>query len=119
MSENGHFSGENHSNEDVVYLARIAGEEGVIKDRVFRDCRVVGPAVLLIDGEFEIYSNQFENTPEEFLWELSDERTRVAGAILVQNSSFEGCTFTNVGFAGHTPFIRQMRESLVPESAAT
>lgn len=95
-----------------VYLADIARENGILDGFRFENCHVMGPAVIVVQGEFDLVNNTIEGDPDAFLWEIPEEREWVTGAIVVKDTSFEGCTFTNVGFAGFTDFIEQVKHGV-------
>jgi len=101
-------NGREYLGEDVR-LTELAGDEGVIEGDRFKDCHVYGPAVLVVQGEFSLLDSEIEGDSDAFLWEISPDRERVIGAILVKNTSFERCTFRNVGFAGPPEFIERIR----------
>ena len=103
--------GDNVYRDAVIRITELAGEQGVLDGFVFEGCDLKGPAVVVPQG------SNFANTslvgdPNALLWEISPDRPQVIGAILVQNCTFEGCTFMNVGFAGPPDFVRQLRQSL-------
>lgn len=103
--------GDNVYRDAVIRITELAGEQGVLEGFVFEGCDLKGPAVLVPQG------SNFANTsligdPNALLWEIPPDRPQVIGAILVQNCTFEGCTFINVGIAGPPDFIRQVRQSL-------
>lgn len=103
---NKNYYGEN------IRLTELVGDDGVLEGFRFTDCQIKGPAVLVVQGEFNLVDNTIEGDPEAFLWELSPDREWVLGAILVKDSTFEGCTFTNIGLAGRTDFIERVREGV-------
>jgi hypothetical protein len=107
LSRNG---GDYH--DEVVHLAERAGDDGVIEGAHFTNCEVKGPAVIVVQGEFSLVSNEIEGDPDAFLWEIPESRTRVIGAILVKDCTFENCTFKNVGLAGRSDFIERMRQDV-------
>jgi hypothetical protein len=96
--------------EDVT-LSRLAGVEATIDGFRFQDCVILGPAVLVMQ-DVQLVDCDFGGEPSELLWEISDERQRVMGAILVSDSVFEKCRFINVGFAGPTAFVEAFTEEL-------
>jgi hypothetical protein len=102
-----------------VYLADLARENGILDGFRFEECHVMGPAVIVVQGEFDLVNNKIEGDPDAFLWELPEERDRVTGAILVKDTTFEGCTFTNVGLAGYRDLIEQVRRGLEAQHAVT
>ncbi len=105
-------SGRERREGKVIRLVDEAGDSGVIEDILFKDCQVKGPAVMVIQGEFNLVNNTIEGDPDAFLWEIEPDRERVTGAILVKDTTFEGCTFINVGVAGYPNFIEQVRQGI-------
>lgn len=105
--------------EKVVNLVELAGDDGVLEGYRFENCRVKGPVVLVVNGEFNLVGNTIEGDPEAFLWEISPDRSHVLGAILVKDSTFEGCTFINVGLAGYPEFIEQIRQGVESQHAVS
>ena len=95
--------------EEEVRLVDLAAEDAVIDGLHFEDCHVLGPVVMIVEGELDLVNNTIEGDPDAFLWEIDPQRERVTGAVLVKNTTFEGCTFTNVGLAGYHDFIEQIR----------
>jgi hypothetical protein len=96
----------------VIRLVDEAGDAGVIEGFHFKNCRVKGPAVLLMQDKSGLIDNEFDGDPESILWEIPPDRERVVGAILVKNSTFEDCAFVNVGLAGPSEFVLRMRHDL-------
>jgi hypothetical protein len=93
-------------------LARACMAEGktTISDRTFRNCVIVGPAVVLV-----LDNVQFNNT--NFGQPGSDVRaivlrpaspTQVVGAIPVTHCTFDGCRFLGLGFTGPDLFLDQL-----------
>lgn len=95
-----------------IYLADLARDNGVLEGFHFEGCHVMGPAVIVVQGEFDLVNNTIEGDPDAFLWELQPDRERVTGAILVKDTTFERCKFTNVGLAGYSDFIEQVRQGV-------
>ena len=103
--------GDNVYRNAVIRIAELAGEQGVLEDFVFEGCDIKGPAVLVPQGS-TFASTNLLGDPEALLWDIPPNRPKVAGAILVRNCTFEGCTFINVGLAGPPEFIEQVKQSL-------
>jgi hypothetical protein len=104
-------NGKVHRNEEI-WLPELAGRGGIVDGHRFEDCHVMGPAVIVVQGDFSLVENEIEGEPDAFLWDISPGRERVFGAILVKDCTFEGCDFTNVGIAGPPEVIVRIRESL-------
>lgn len=111
-------NGKEHFGDDIR-LADLAGDDGVIEGFRFKNCHVKGPAVLVVQGEFNLVDNTIEGDPDAFLWEIQPDRERVIGAILVKDTTFEGCTFTRVGLAGYSDFIEHIKRGVASQSAVS
>jgi hypothetical protein len=110
-------SGREHRVGEVIDLVKLAGEDGVIESHHFENCQVKGPAVLVMQGDFSLVENEFEGDPDAYLWEIPEHRTRVIGAILVKDTTFERCTFAKVGLAGRPDFIERVRHDVEAHAA--
>jgi hypothetical protein len=94
---------------EVIRLALLAGDDGVIRDCEFVDCTIKGPAVLYVGEGARFDTNSFDGG-EGVLWELDPvKQPRIVGAILIERSTFIGCAFTNVGIAGAKETIDKFR----------
>src|SRR4051794_33305070 len=98
----------NRYEREVVRIALVAGDDGVIRDTVFVGCDVKGPAVLIARGGI-LEHNTFRGTAEGLFWEIPPDRAVVIGAILCERCTFSGCTFENVGFAGTAADLDPLR----------
>jgi hypothetical protein len=110
-------SGSEHREGKAINLAELAGDNGVIEGFHFEDCHVKGPAVLVMQGDFSLVSNEIEGDPDAYLWEIPEHRTHVIGAILVKDTTFERCYFTKVGLAGRSDFIERLRHDVEVHAA--
>jgi len=108
----GSFLSDDAHDGEVIRIAELAGDEGIIEGLEFTDCVIKGPAVLVLQGRSSLSKNDFEGEIDAILWEIPQRRRNVIGAILVKDSTFEGCTFMKVGVAGSPSFIRKMRKNL-------
>jgi hypothetical protein len=97
--------------DEVVRITELVGDEGILESFEFTNCHIKGPAVLVVQGESRFVNNDLRGDWDAILWEIPPSRSEVIGAILVKDSTFEGCTFTNVGLAGPPEFVKRMRES--------
>ena len=110
--------GKVYRNKDVR-LTDLVGDDAVLEGYQFTNCRLKGPAVLLIEGKLDLVENRVEGDPDAILWEVSPDRERVIGAILVRDSTFEGCTFTNLGLAGYPDFIDRVKRGVEAQHAVS
>lgn len=90
----------------VVRIALFAGDGAVIRDATFESCDVRGPAVLVPTGKTVMEHNRFDGTADALLWEIPPDRSNVIGAIALENCTFTGCHFMNIGIAGPPDVIR-------------
>ena len=94
---------------EVIRIALVAGDAAAVRDKEFADCDVHGPAVLFLGEGTAIESCGWDGDFDAIVWELSANRQRIIGAIHVENSSFVGCRFRNVGIAVPKAAIPQIR----------
>jgi hypothetical protein len=100
----------NRYEREVVRIAQVAQDDGVIRDTDFESCDVRGPAILVPLGGTVIENNRFNaHDFEAVLWEVAPERSRVIGAIGLENCRITGCQLTNVGIAGPADLLAQFR----------
>jgi hypothetical protein len=92
---------------EVVRLALVAGDEGVIREMEFIDCQIKGPAVVLLSG-CRLSHNNIRGDQSALRWDVDPARSRVIGAVLIENCVFTGCTFENVGFTGSVELLDQL-----------
>lgn len=98
-----------YRNAEVV-LTEIAGENGYIRGDRFFDCRLKGPAVVVIKPPLTFSNNDMGPDPDAVLWELDPHRPEVVGAIAMEDCVVEGCTLVNVGIAGPPALLNQFRK---------
>jgi len=97
---------------EVVQIADLADERGMVRGRTFIDCFVLGPAVLaplrhahFVGSRFDIPEGQID----AMLWEVPESTIKV-GIIGLTNVSFTGCEFRHIGIAGTPKTIAQWRQ---------
>lgn len=77
-----------------------------LRDHIFRDCTLVGPAVLLV-----LSNNEFKNSifdPSQF-WVVETGRGYL-GAIGLERTTLERCRFEHVGIASNRETIEAFFE---------
>ena len=100
--------------DKVIRLKDLVDVNGRMEGFTFLKCHIEGPAVI-IGSASEFSENAMNGPPDAVLWEIpQDDEGRVwkLGAILVQNCTFRGCEFRNVGLAGPKSFVEQFRGSM-------
>jgi len=96
---------------EVVQIALLAGNDGVIRDTAFEGCHVKGPAVIAPRNTDFAHNTLDAPDTDALLWEVPPERKRIVGAILVEDCAFRGCTFSMVGITGPKALVDQFRDS--------
>ena len=77
--------------------------DGVIRNKHFRDCEIIGPAILFLMQEVYFTGVVFDvanDSIESIIWPPNPAATRAVGIIGVDHCKFEGGRFTNIGFTG-------------------
>lgn len=93
----------------ALRIANLAESTDVLDGFEFRNCTLIGPAVLLALSDIAVVANTFDGDFDALLWEIPVTRRRIIGAIGLRNCSFIGCTFQRIGFAGSPEFIAAFR----------
>lgn len=93
-----------------VRLASLCDDFGRIAGMRAEGCVIRGPAVIYPDGStFQGCSfDAAGGGPDAVLWEVDPVREVIVGAVHVKDCTFVGCTFVNIGVAGHPDFIAQL-----------
>ncbi|HEY3530397.1 MAG TPA: hypothetical protein VGK78_14720 [Nocardioides sp.] len=110
---------------------RLQGGEYRLTDLCDRQGKIValdaegvtfkGPAVILVTGQSTVANCKWDHGGggiEAVVWEIDPVRTHVVGAIHVVDSSFVGCMFTNVGFAGPAELVNKFFYGTTPDPSA-
>jgi hypothetical protein len=104
-----------HSNRYVKNQIRIPEDIDLvaghaIADTHFEECEILGPAVLVPQGETRI-SDPIFVTPdlEAILWEIPTSRQQILGAYQVIDCTFIRCRFVEIGLAGPPEAIQKIR----------
>ena len=72
-------------------------------------CAIQGPAVIVLSGGRFLRCRYDGPSADALVWEIPESRTAVIGAVSVVDCTFEDCSFTAIGFAGHPALARQHR----------
>ncbi len=93
-----------------LYRARMARKQPMISGVTFRDCRIEGPAVLLvIDGcTFDGVRFGASNGDMRNIVLHPASPTSVTGALPIKDCTFQGGHFFGVGFTGAPTFLQQL-----------
>lgn len=96
-----------------IRICDLATTDDVLKDLAFEHCAIVGPAVLVLLSDVTLEDNTIEGDMDALLWEIPSHRSRVVGAIGVENCRFVQCRFTRVGFAGPPDLMERFRAGAI------
>lgn len=93
-----------------LYRARLQAGQGTISGVTFRNCRIEGPAVMLVVGECDFDGVNFGDSRGDIrnLVLHPASPTGVIGAIPVKDCKFLGAQFYGVGFTGGSQFLDQL-----------
>jgi hypothetical protein len=92
-----------------LHAASHGAALGMTQGRVFRGCRIQGPAIMLVSSGVHFDDCNF-GAPEGGMRNLVLRPTgdRALGTVPLRDCLFEGCEFFNVGFTGSEDVIRQL-----------
>ena len=91
-----------------VRLTDLVGPDGRLQGVSFVDCKILGPAVVILDQSTLSGCQLGGPSVDAVLWPIEAERNVVVGAVYIRECSFKGCNFYNVGIAGPRDFIQSL-----------
>ncbi|CAN7345717.1 hypothetical protein [Brevundimonas sp. LjRoot202] len=93
-----------------LYAAVVGGAQpGLIEGRVFRRCRLQGPAIVLVSAGVTFDDTNFGDSGGDIRnLLLQPMGSRALGTMPMRNCAFENCEFFNVGFTGPQPVLDMM-----------
>jgi hypothetical protein len=93
-----------------LYAAVVGGAlPGLIQSRVFRRCRLQGPAIVLISAGVTFDDTNFGDSGGDIRnLLLQPLGARALGTIPMRDCAFENCEFFNVGFTGPQTVLDMM-----------
>jgi len=96
--------------DEVVRIAQLTVNTVILEGLTFQNCRIIGPAVLVPQGQTSLVHCGFD-TPnvDAVFWDIPPTRSFVVGAIAIVDCTFSSCTFSQIGLGG-PPELRQMLE---------
>lgn len=98
--------------DQVVTVASLVVTDNVIRERLFVNCVIEGPAILLVGtGMAALRGCTFEldgAPPEGMLYDIPLGRACV-GMVGLQGVGFEGCRLRRIGFAGTPEALAPLR----------
>lgn len=94
------LTGDRQFRNEAVRLADLTVNTFVLKGYEFSNCRVIGPAILVL-RDTAITSCAWEAPGlDAVFWEIAPGREVVIGAVLAADCVFSNCVFQGVGIAG-------------------
>lgn len=106
-------------------VAGLNWKDAVINDRVFEDCHIVGPAVLVPMntgrvGGFTFVDCRWDESTTAFWVPAENIEQALTGIVGLEDSVFRECRFTRVGVLMSVEEVRERRgESAEPEGEPT
>ena len=82
-----------------------------IYERLFEDCHIYGPAVVVITGDGIIIQCCLEGSYDNLFMYLADTQKEVIGPIELADCVFRRCHFHGVGFTGPREFLDKIKLS--------
>lgn len=93
---------------EVVQLCKLAVQPPHIIERVaFKNCRLVGPAILVMSGQTIMDGCAIEGDAASVVWEVPEDRDLVVGAVGLRDCLIMGGSLSSIGFA--------LKPSQIPE----
>ena len=93
-----------------LFRATMIGGKARVRNVTFTDCRLEGPAVMVVMGRctFEATNFGYSGGDVRALTIRSGAPGKIVGALPFEDCTFVGCGFVAVGFAGATEFLDQI-----------
>lgn len=114
-----------HIADFVREVARLNWKDAVVNDRVFEDCHIIGPAILVPMntgrvGGFTFVDCRWDERIAAFWAPAENIEQAFTGIVGLEDSVFRECRFTRVGVLMSVEEVRQRREeSAEPEVDST
>lgn len=90
-------------------ITDLARDENIIRNKVFEDCNIFGPAVISLVFQNSLsYCNFQGSSPDSIFIEI--QQNQATGAILFFNCIFRRCRFSKIGFIGKKNEIKLLKE---------
>ena len=84
-----------------IRIADLVREDIVIRNKVFEDCHIYGPAIITLKKSGIVIDNTFYDvTPDTFFIEVPPKGYIGSGIIIIEDCRFFRCTFHKINFIG-------------------
>ena len=91
-----------------IRISDLVREDVVIRNKIFEDCHIYGPAFITPIKDTSLEYNNFEGSLESNLIELKNRA--VLGTIGLDNCVFRRCFFHRIGIIGTPDIIAKFRK---------
>lgn len=92
----------------TIRIADLVREDIVIRNKVFEDCYIYGPAMLALIKDNIFVENQMGGSLESIF--VPTENPKIIGAIALENCVFKKCHFRNTGIIGLPAEIEKIKQ---------
>lgn len=86
--------------DEVVRLTDLFTTEIALSGLTFKNCLLVGPAVLFLSGSPVFDSCSFLGEPSDLFWTVDEDQDSIIGAVVLISPRFEECRFERIAMAG-------------------
>lgn len=99
-----------HRDQEIVLAELIEWIDGkpFLQGHTFTGCVLKGPVVMYLRARVLIDQPKFDAVPAALFWELG-KRTAVSGVLVVQDVTFNRCSFEHVGVTGDAEQLNSFR----------
>lgn len=94
---------------EIVRLPDLAIASDILEGLTFKNCMVVGPAVIAPVGALNLSDMVFSASIEEMLILAPETRVLPKGVIGIKDCSFEGCRFDRLSIMADEPVLERLR----------
>lgn len=103
--------------DQIIRVADLAVTNNVVSNLEFRNCRLIGPAVVAILNGGDLVECVFDGPLDAILWDIPEDSFKI-GAIGFDRCRFFACRFDGIGFASVPQFAEMMRASIAGKVGA-
>lgn len=94
-------TGNSELRNEVVRISELTVNSVTLEGLTFQNCKILGPAVLLLLGRTTLVHSTFDAPNAEALfWEIPPSRALVVGAVSAVDCTFSACRFEAIGLGG-------------------
>ena len=97
--------------DEYVWIRNIIGTDGVIRDKTFEGCALLGPACLYFGGNVYLEESRQELNLRYII--LSSGVSPRDGTVFIENCKFKDCEFEEVAVLGHKEEIERIKRGIV------